>query len=1004
MTRPSFRLPVSEFLTVLGLLLGVWLINSTFQHGIDTPNYILLFIGVLDILLCFAIFSQMLRKELRKSDGLPRGYIIGAAVLLASFLGWNFAVLLDADRLRAEQVELREHDQQLVKLEESLRHFVGVVPALNGAGDRNAWQINYDNYARLNDQLKASFRERAAWDKELSRINDQVGMMHKSFNLLLGQPTLDQRIKWRDDFLQARERADQQVDALRAELGTTLRDLDRLYRARWHSVAASALVGVALLLGGVLLWLLFDRELRRSSIKLAEVTQSEARFRSMAEYHSNAVAVLDRAGIIQYGNGVWSSAFNYDQDELLGRPLLELIHDEDRARVQRVLETDTVEPPLACRLSTDYGVWHDVELVCHDRDGVNAYVVELRNLRQSHDVPMPTHDAKQSEPMTLEHLPTLAYLVDPTTKQFASVNNLPATVFGSSADGKQAVERFQAALHPDDVALFTSLPTRCTNGSSTDEFRLRDADGQEQWFQAHHRLMPKQQDGSQLIVGVAFPIDTRKSSERRIVELERELAKVRDRESVAQDQLRRNSWLLNTHQQANSEGLLVLSRRGEALSWNPAFVRLWKLSEEILTGHTWETISAHMESQVETGWYDFRRTAQGRGSSDADSTWEMQLEGGRVLEVYAQALRDADHPSGALQFHFRDVTNHRDLETKLRDHQDQSRSWQKRADDYETEKSTWETSQCEAEKKHKQLERQLREHERKHAEFEAALRDRNNDRDELEASLRDHQERLHQFHREHEADSATLQAGKQTARRLATGVAHEINGILSVVLGNTEVLRENLPKDHMAQNYVSEIRGAAGRGAELTQSLLGFSRNHLMQMKPLDINEHLIGIEDKLRDALGYNVQLSLEPASESLWVKTDIDPMEQAILNLVASQRHNLPTGGGVIIETERVNLDRDQLTHSDMAPGYYVRIRLTDTGKAMEDDVRANVFEPYHSLCEGHKGDLSLATAYGTIRQNGGCVEIERDPNNGNSWSLLLPETRERPQNDAQPLRASA
>ncbi len=1004
MTRPSFRLPLPEFFTVLGLLSGVWLINSTFQHGIDTPNYVLLFIGVLDILLCFAIFCQMLRKHLRRAEGLPGGWIIGAGVLLASFLGWNFAVLLDADRLRAEQVELREHDQQLVKLEESLRHFASVVPAVNATGDRTAWTINHDNYARLHDQLKAAFRERSEWNKELSRIDEQVQSMNKSFTLLLGQPTLDQRIKWRDDFMQARDRADQQTGALRGELGVTLRDLDRLYRARWHSIAASALVGVALLLGGVLLWLLFDRELRRSNRKLAELTQSEARFRAMVEHHQNAVAVLDRKGIILFANSVWSSAFHYNKEELVGRPILDLIHTQDRARIQHILETDTVEPPAPCRLSGEYGVWHDVELVCHDRDGVNAYVVELRNLRETSDVPMPTHDAKQPEPMTLDNLPALAYVYDPKSRRFTSVNNYSDSTMTPGLDASHAAERFQAALHPDDAALFANLPARCANGISIDEFRLRDVDGREQWFQGQHRLAPKQIDGVQPILGVAIPIDARKTAERRIVELERELAKVRDRDSVAQEQLRRHSWLLNTHQQANSEGLLVLSRRGEALSWNPAFVRLWKLSDETLAGHTWETIAAHMESQVETGWDDFRKTAQGRTAVDADACWEMQLEGGRTLEVYAQALRDTEHPDGALQFHFRDITKHRNLEAKLREHQDQSRTWQKRLDDYEHEKQSWESQQRDAEKKQKQFDRQQRDYEKKIAELEAALRLRDKDREEFESALRDHQERLHQLHREREAHEATLQAGKQTARRLATGVAHDINGVLSVVLGNTDVLRENLPKDHMAQHYVEEIRAAASRGAELTQSLLGYSRNHLLELKPLDLNEQIIGMEDKLKHALGYNIKLNLEPASESLWVKSDADPLEQAILHIMESLRHHMPTGGEVSILTERVKLGRDQLTHAEMAPGNYVRIRFTDTGKPMSDEARAHLFEPYQSLRDGHKGDLSLATAYGIIRQTGGCVDIESNRRDGNTWTLLLPETRERPQDDAQPYRVSA
>src|SRR5207247_8235654 len=123
----------------------------------------------------------------------------------------------------------------------------------------------------------------------------------------------------------------------------------------------------------------------------------------------------------------------------------------------------------------------------------------------------------------------------------------------------------------------------------------------------------------------------------------------------ARGELEHQQWLLGSHTQANSEGVLILSARGEPISWNPAFVRLWKLSDDTMSAHTWQTIAAHMESQVEAGWGDFQKAAS-PGGPHSDTCWEMSLEGDRTLEVYAQTMHD--HPSGdeAVQFHFRDVT------------------------------------------------------------------------------------------------------------------------------------------------------------------------------------------------------------------------------------------------------------------------------------------------------------------------------------------------------------
>src|SRR5207253_11254218 len=118
--------------------------------------------------------------------------------------------------------------------------------------------------------------------------------------------------------------------------------------------------------------------------------------------------------------------------------------------------------------------------------------------------------------------------------------------------------------------------------------------------------------------------------------------------------------------------------------------------------------------------------------------------------------------------------------------------------------------------------------------------------------------RLHQMHQTHEGAAASLKSSKEAMRRLASGVANECNGVLSVVLGNTEVLRENLPKDHVAQNYLDDIHQAATRGTELSQRLLAFSRNHLLQMTPIDMNAQLASLEPKFQSALGHDVKVQL--------------------------------------------------------------------------------------------------------------------------------------------------
>jgi hypothetical protein len=301
MTRSPFRFPLAEASAVLGIFFGAWLIHNTFQSASDTPNLGFLGIGALDILLCFGLLGYLLRARLRKGEPLPKSWIAAGAVLIAGFLGWIAALFLDADRLLAQQQHHNEYVQQLARLEDSLRHFGDVVPAENPVADatrladpsagRNAWQINHDRYARLHDQLYASLRSNPAWDKELARIDDEVQQMHKLLNLILAEndPLIPNpsprrrgetdRLKWRKDFQQARERAVLQTEALRSEIAQGERGLVFTYRARWHAVGASAMTGVVLLLACLLFWLLFDRELRRSWKAQARLAGDEARFR-----------------------------------------------------------------------------------------------------------------------------------------------------------------------------------------------------------------------------------------------------------------------------------------------------------------------------------------------------------------------------------------------------------------------------------------------------------------------------------------------------------------------------------------------------------------------------------------------------------------------------------------------------------------------------------------------------------------------------------------------------
>jgi PAS domain S-box-containing protein len=243
--------------------------------------------------------------------------------------------------------------------------------------------------------------------------------------------------------------------------------------------------------------------------------------------------------------------------------------------------------------------------------------------------------------------------------------------------------------------------------------------------------------------------------------------------------LEHERWL-SAHKDASGDGLFILSAQGKVLSWNPAFAQLWKLSAETMAGHSWATIAGHMESLATEGWADFHTAASKHDAAQSDSCWDMTLEGGKRLEVYSQVLRD--HPGNvlAVRFHFRDVTRNREMETQLRSHEEQNRQTQKKL---------------------KQLEKDLSERDRQSKE--------------MEATLLDHQDRLHKLH--------VTGENQETTRRLVIDVANEINNVLAIILGNTDVLRDALPPDHVAQKHLDDIHQAARKVIELSQRLHAIS-------------------------------------------------------------------------------------------------------------------------------------------------------------------------------------
>jgi len=270
----------------------------------------------------------------------------------------------------------------------------------------------------------------------------------------------------------------------------------------------------------------------------------------------------------------------------------------------------------------------------------------------------------------------------------------------------------------------------------------------------------------------------------------------------------------------------------------------------------------------------------------------------------------------------------------------------------------------------------------------------------IERELREAQTRMARKTAEaalRQSEEQLRQAQKiEAVGRLAAGVAHDFNNILTAIAGYSELLLRQLDPDDPRRKNAEQIEKAAYMAAALTRQLLTFSRKQVIEPRILNLNTVVLNIERMLRRLIGENIEFCtiLDPAAGH--INADPGQIEQVILNLAVNARDAMPTGGKLTVTTANTTLDENHLEDfPDLTTGDYVMLAIADTGTGMSDATKAHLFEPFFTTKPLGKGTgLGLATCFGIVKQNAGQINVHSELGRGTTFKVYFPHVKLAPE----------
>jgi two-component system, cell cycle sensor histidine kinase and response regulator CckA len=230
--------------------------------------------------------------------------------------------------------------------------------------------------------------------------------------------------------------------------------------------------------------------------------------------------------------------------------------------------------------------------------------------------------------------------------------------------------------------------------------------------------------------------------------------------------------------------------------------------------------------------------------------------------------------------------------------------------------------------------------------------------------------------------------------RLAGGVAHDFNNMLSVIIGYSDLSADLVAADSPLKKHLAQIKKASERAALLTRQLLAFSRQQVIFPRILDLNGVVENLSTMLLRMIGENISLSFKPTTPIGSIKADPGQIEQILMNLVVNARDAMPGGGQIIIETGHAELDEHYVSQNPGSrTGEHVVLAVCDTGSGMDDDIKSKIFEPFFTTKGlGQGTGLGLSTVYGIVTQSAGSISVDSQPGKGTTFKIYFPRVAAR------------